>query len=65
MADKKEKYTVQEKIQEQARLCSEKGYPHFAPHDGICWRCGQQIYERMEFGEFVTGCPFCLRSYCE
>lgn len=69
------KYNVQESIKAQSKLCEEKGYPHFAPNDGRCWKCNKNIYEPDERGfgittekaskELVTGCPHCFRSYCD
>jgi hypothetical protein len=49
----------------QAHLCSTEGLPHFAPQSGICWSCHRQIYEELDGKSFVTGCPFCHRSYCD
>ena len=49
----------------QADLCAKSGLPHFAPANGVCWSCGRQIYEELDGTSFVTGCPFCHRSYCD
>ena len=55
----------------QAELCKERGLPHFAPDNGVCWRCNKNIYQNYETSmgvtgkEFVTGCPHCNRSYCD
>lgn len=65
----------------QENYCKEKGYPHFAPNDGRCWKCNQNIYDnegksrngRIRNGisveragrQLITGCPFCNWSYCE
>ena len=49
----------------QAHLCATKGLPHFAPENGVCWSCHRQIYEELDGKSFVTGCPFCHRSYCD
>ena len=35
-------------IKAQKEYCEKKGYPHFAPHNGICYFCGQQIYEAIQ-----------------
>lgn len=64
----------------QVAYCREKMYPHFAPSDGKCWRCRQNIYlpgknrnwyqslginvERAG-REIITGCPHCNWSFCE
>lgn len=53
-------------VQKQKELCKEKGYPHFAPKSGRCWRCNRNIYEPVEHerknwktgeitGKYVTG----------
>jgi hypothetical protein len=70
---------ISECINTQKGLCKEKGYPHFAPLSGTCWKCGRSIYqnykivdrsdERLSNGydgkKFVTGCPHCNKSYCD
>jgi hypothetical protein len=56
---------IEEACAAQAQLCSTKGLPHFAPYDGVCWSCRRQIYEELDGKSFVTGCPFCHRSYCD
>lgn len=30
----------------QTQYCALKKYPHFAPHDGRCWKCNLNIYEQ-------------------
>jgi hypothetical protein len=50
----------------QTILCKEKGYPHFAPGNGVCWKCHQNIYKPIEherrdwqthaiIGKYITG----------
>ncbi|MDP2846291.1 MAG: hypothetical protein Q8N79_09530, partial [Candidatus Methanoperedens sp.] len=39
--------------------------PDFTPYKGICWNCKCQIFYRYDGTEFITGCPYCSRSYCE
>jgi hypothetical protein len=64
--------------QAQKKYCEEKHAPHFAPLDGICFRCKKDIYARIDNGfsvtgisvrragsQLVTGCPHCNRSYCD
>ena len=41
-----EHYDVQEAIKAHERLCRVVGYPQFAPYDGVCYRCHQNIYEK-------------------
>ncbi|MBP1034875.1 hypothetical protein J8631_04805 [Serratia fonticola] len=60
----------------QAEYCKENNYPHFAPLDGICWRCKRDIYQQQTASARPTGisvqeagcklicfCPHCNRSY--
>ena len=60
---------VKKCMEAQSKLCSEKKYPHFAPHDGRCYNCSRQIYDRITLcraeTDLITGCPWCNRSYCE
>ncbi|MFV8845118.1 hypothetical protein [Serratia fonticola] len=62
--------------QAQAKYCKEKQYPHFAPLDGICYRCKRDIYQQQASSVRTTGvsvqeagsklicfCPHCNRSY--
>ena len=74
-------FDAQESIRAQENYCKENKLPHFAPHDGRCWSCNQQIYaegkSRWNGGisrgvsvekagtELITGCPHCNRSYCD
>lgn len=37
-----------ESAKAQAKLCEEKGLPHFAPKNGICWNCRKNIYTPIE-----------------
>ena len=71
-------YDPERAIKAQKKYCEEHKLPHFAPFDGICFRCRQNIYERVERGErvtgisvegagsqLITGCPHCNRTYCD
>lgn len=74
-------YNIPEARKAQYLYCKTNKLPHFAPDDGICWDCHQNIYSengRTRYGEkthgisvesagnhLITGCPFCSRSYCE
>lgn len=75
-----EHFSVLVSMAAQKRYCEEKGYPHFAPNNGICWKCNQQIYAEGKNcignlskgisvekagSELITGCPHCNWSYCE
>lgn len=52
-----ETYNVVQAIQAQKDYIKETGAPHFAPVDGRCWRCGQNIFEKKVRKErhFLTG----------
>lgn len=59
----------------QESFCDEYNFPMFAPSNGICFRCGQQIYtdDENSYGitiseasnHLITNCPWCGRSYCD
>lgn len=63
----------------QRDYCDEHGYPLFAPRDGLCYRCGRNIYlptngsngrvigiTVKEAGQkLITGCPHCNYSFVE
>lgn len=38
-------YDVEESINAQKKYCEEHQAPHFAPNNGRCWSCNQNIYE--------------------
>ena len=56
-----------EKYKKQEQFCEERGLPMFAPY--ICWKCGEIIWEAISeekaSKEHITGCPYCLTSYCD
>lgn len=69
---------VRSAIASQKQYCKDNNDPHFAPEDGFCYSCGQQIYADISnvFGtswgyadraskELITGCPHCHRSYID
>jgi hypothetical protein len=39
-------YNIEESIKAQDKLCKEQGYPQFAPKNGVCWNCSQNIYSQ-------------------
>ena len=46
-------------IEAQKEYCEKTGAPHFAPSDGVCWRCGRHITEQAkevinEIGEAIS-----------
>ena len=63
------KEIVSKVIAQRYFILKDKGGPYFAPKDGFCWSCGEQIYERISWKqarhELITGCPHCSRSYCD
>lgn len=55
-------------IKAQREVCARDKCPHFAPDSGICWSCHRQIYDPNgghDGTSLVTGCPWCMRSYCD
>ena len=57
------------KIKAQEDYCEKENVLHFAPTDGICYRCDKQIYHDITLdeasNELITGCPICGWSYCD
>lgn len=56
----------------QESYCKEKNLPFFIPANGVCFSCGQSIFEGDnaisvdKAGKFlITGCPHCSRTYCD
>lgn len=60
----------------QEKLASDCREPLFAPYDGICFACHQNIYDNNRSGtgaitvesasnHLITGCPHCRRSYVD
>lgn len=41
-------YNISEAIKAQEQFCDKNEYPCFAPDNGICWDCHQNIYSKME-----------------
>ncbi|AIM37357.1 hypothetical protein KO02_12130 [Sphingobacterium sp. ML3W] len=71
-------YNANQAIKAQKSYCEKSGDPHFAPTNGICYRCKNQIYFQINHGSYstgisvekatnqlITGCPHCHRSYCD
>ena len=74
----KQTFDHSKSVEAQREFCKEKGYPHFAPSNGICYNCRKDIYTQIDHGTFksglsyerasselITGCPHCHRSYCD
>lgn len=55
-------------IQAQKDYAAAVQAPLFMPGNGRCWHCGcdlvQALGDRLRT-ELFTGCPKCLRSYCD
>lgn len=73
-----EQYDKQKAIKAQKEYSETTRNPHFAPHDGNCWACRMNIYDKKTKGDhehgitvekagnqLITGCPHCHRSYCD
>ena len=56
---------IRSRIATQEKLCRDLGNPMFAPNDGFCFSCGEQIYTRKDGSDYITGCPHCGRSFCD
>jgi len=60
---------VRSAIAAQKQYCEDNHDPLFAPDDGFCWSCGEQIYangyENQAATTLITGCPHCHRSYID
>jgi len=76
----KEIFDIKKACEAQARFVKEKDWPYFAPSDGVCYDCRNNIYRKIkhESGKYysgysvevasstlITGCPHCHYSYCE
>ena len=53
----------------QTEFCKENGLKRFAPYDGLCPRCNNQIYERFTPEEaedsHISYCPFCYADFTD
>lgn len=41
-------YDIAASCRAQADYCEDHNIPHFAPFDGVCYSCHQQIYAKLE-----------------
>ena len=51
-------YNISEAIEAQEQFCDKNEYPYFAPDNGICWDCHQNIYSengRTRYGKKTHG----------
>lgn len=64
-----EHFDREKAIKAQEEYCEKAGVPQFAPKDGFCPRCMNQIYGvggvsvEEASTRMVTGCPFCRYSF--
>lgn len=79
MIEQRTQQQINECRKGQLELTKAKGYPHFAPMSGRCFKCNRDIYQAYMIGdweskginveraskELITGCPHCNRSYCD
>lgn len=56
---------ITQRIERHSELCTILNRPDFSPSYGICWCCKCQIFYHYDGKEFITGCPYCHRSFCE
>jgi hypothetical protein len=58
-----------QKQEAQKEYCKANKLPQFVSLVGTCWNCGKNVYDRISLEEagsdLITGCPFCLRSFCD
>ena len=58
-----------EKIIAQRKYVKGNGLPRFAPCDGVCFSCHNQIYDGVSDKEakdtLIVSCPLCNRSFCD
>lgn len=66
-------------IKAQDAYCDEHEIPLFAPHDGLCFRCGRSIYLPTNGSagsvsgftvedagkKHITSCPHCNATFCD
>lgn len=64
-------YNTEKAVEAQRNLCRAREVPMFAPANGICTRCGKDIYSKGGYSvgrasiSHITGCPFCHRSFVD
>lgn len=40
-------FDVEKACRAQKKYCQEHNAPHFAPYDGVCWKCRRNIYQQI------------------
>ena len=74
MCDTQE-YNVQKAIRAQAQFCDLRDAPLFAPSDGVCHRCRNNIYKASVYRAgisliqaamtHITSCPHCHATFLD
>lgn len=52
-------------IQKQVDFCNKKGWPMFAPSNGKCYYCNNDIVTKDWATNLITYCSICNKSYVE
>lgn len=67
-----ENYNSEQARKAQKEYCEKNKVPHFAPWSGSCYSCHKNIYSApngytVEYASMrlITGCPYCMASYCD
>lgn len=62
-------HNVQKAMELQKKFCLLHSVPQFAPDNGICYKCGKQIYEKITTekaaSQLITGCPHCNNTFID
>lgn len=73
------RYYTAEAIQAQEDYCERRGLPRYAPSDGTCYHCMQNIYAPVKglydglggytveyaASHLITSCPHCRHSFVD
>lgn len=49
----------------QEAYCTKHNIPNFTAKDGCCIYCCKDIVSERFIDTHITGCPKCLKSYCD
>jgi len=62
-------HTPVQKANAQYEYARDNKLPLFAPTNGRCFFCGNQIYHHISYeraaNALITSCPYCNYSYCD
>lgn len=50
-----EEFNITKSIIGQRKYCDNSKAPHFAPSNGVCWKCRKNIYEKHEKTIILSG----------